>query len=198
MRKVAIVGLADANKATPGQNEGSLRASVPWDDPEWEKWVLGWDPGIKAADRVFEIHKPAGVNRIARRDHPVAGVAGYVEWLDALECPVMVQHEFGPRRQELYPFNQVRRLVGNSTGSREPYIESSIGGMIAYALLTLERGDRFGLWGCNMQNNAEYAAQRPNIEYLLGIARGRGLPYYLPAESGICKSAYPGGRYGMD
>ena len=55
-----------------------------------------------------------------------------------------------------------------------------------------------GIWGVDMDDiealdpndpsyKTEYKYQRPNLEYLIGFARGLGIEVYIPEQSSLCK-----------
>ena len=46
-----------------------------------------------------------------------------------------------------------------------------------------------GLFGIDMAIGTEYAAQRPSVEYFLGLMEGLGVQLHLPAASDLLKSA---------
>ena len=43
------------------------------------------------------------------------------------------------------------------------------------ALAIYEGVDKVGIWGVDLHCDSEYSYQRPNMEYLIGLARGRGM-----------------------
>ena len=53
--------------------------------------------------------------------------------------------------------------------------------------MSLREADEIGLWGVDMKAEDEYAYQRPNIEYWLGIAEGKGIKVHIPEASPILK-----------
>lgn len=79
---------------------------------------------------------------------------------------------------ERYPFEEVSATVGD-------YFNSSIAYLLALAIH--EGADRIGLWGVDMLDAEEYGYQRPNCEYLIGFARGRGIDVVVHETSPLCK-----------
>ena len=83
-----------------------------------------------------------------------------------------------------YPLEQVSMLIGD-------YYNSSIAYMLGLAIY--EKYDRIGLWGVDMKESGdwghanEYRDERPNCEYLLGFAKGRGIEIYLPPDCPLLK-----------
>jgi hypothetical protein len=53
------------------------------------------------------------------------------------------------------------------------------------ALAMLEGAERIGIWGCDLATGGEYASQRPNMGYLIGLARGRGTKVYVLAQNAL-------------
>jgi hypothetical protein len=170
--KVAIVGLAEAS-----------RAGVPWDDPEWEIWGLAWDSERYRMHRVFEMHDMPTLARV------YADIPAYLEKLS--HCvKVYTQGDIELRNAERFPFEEVSREI-------RAYWESSIA--YAMSLAITEGAEKIGVYGVNMKAREEYAYQRPNMEYLIGFAEGRGIKVHIPDASPLLKfSGFDGyaGRYG--
>jgi len=65
------------------------------------------------------------------------------------------------------------------------------------ALAITEGADRIGIWGVDMADLestpgdpsyiSEFSYQRPNLEYLIGFARGRGIVVDIPDQSPLTK-----------
>ena len=76
-----------------------------------------------------------------------------------------------------YPLGAVSELVGD-------YYNSSIAYMLGLAIY--EGYDKIALWGVDLIGQGgwghadEYMDERPNVEYLLGFARGKGIDVWLP------------------
>lgn len=170
MRKVAIVGRCY-----------STRRDAPWDDPTWEKWSLGWDPVAPLTHRIFELHQNFRMFLGSQQEGDF-----HVSGLRMLKVPVYMleAHEDIPMSVR-YPMEEIHALVGNATGKQTPYLESSIAYMLALAVLELKPGDRLGIWGVDLHCESEYAYQRPNVEYLIGLARGRGIKVFIPPYSAL-------------
>lgn len=168
MRSVAIIGRC-----------WSTRSDAPWDSKTWELWTLGWDP-VPVTHRLFETHQNFRMYQGSKEDGEwnvgglkIAGVPVYMlEKHDDIPLSVKIDQA------------AISKLVGNTTHGT-PYIESSIGWMMAQAMLELEPGDRIGIWGVDLHCESEYAYQRPNLEYLIGLARGRGINVFIPPQSAL-------------
>lgn len=166
MRQVAIIGLSQ-----------TTHDKAPWSDPTWEKWGLPWDEGYWArCDRLFEMHdwRLLGLRKNA-----------YIARLATVEAPLYMQAAYLENATP-YPFEDVSRVTG-------AYWNSSIGYMLALAIT--EGVDRIGLWGVDMKGDDEYGYQRPNCEYLIGLARGKGIDVVIPEESPLCKFQGEGIRF---
>lgn len=158
--KVAIVGLAP-----------STHSMAPWGDPEWELWGLAWDSDRMQLDRTFEMHDLEMI-----KDYPVADQ--YLESL--IDCSRLYMQE---RYQEVpgshrYPFEAVAKTTGDYWCSSIAY---------AMALAIHEGASEIALFGVDMKGTEEYGYQKPNMEYLIGLARGKGIKVHIPKESPLCK-----------
>lgn len=60
--------------------------------------------------------------------------------------------------------------------------------MMQSAVLTFFGASTIGIWGVDMAQGTEYAAQRPSCEYFLGIARGMGINIFVPPASDLLKN----------
>lgn len=95
-----------------------------------------------------------------------------------------------------YPMEEVAKLVGKATAKGTPYLESSIAYMLAQAILEMRpggiqnfNGDKIGIWGVDLHCESEYAYQRPNLEYLIALARGLGIKVFIPPQSQLLTHA---------
>lgn len=168
-KKVAIIGF------TPTREE------APWSDPTFEKWVCNNLPLHLRADqpwdRVYDLHdyktissdKPHEAN-LRQCTKPV-----YV-WQPRPEWPTSVA----------YPKQQVLDSFGN-------YFTNSISWMVAHAII--EGVTELHIYGVDLAQGTEYAAQRPSCEHMLGVAQGRGIKVYIPPTSDLLKT---GALYGAD
>lgn len=164
IRKVAIVGSADTS-----------RDQAPYDDLTWEIWTLNdmcqVSPRI---DRLFEIH----CSEILERDK--VEMAHEISWLkenESVEVWMADPQPWVPMARQ-FPTEVLVKEFGT-------YFTNSVSWMIALALH--EGVDELGIWGVDMAHGTEYAAQRPSCEYMIGLARGRGVDVYLPTQSDLLK-----------
>lgn len=165
-RKVAIVGSSNTS-----------RHLAPYDDFSWDIWTLNDMHTIaKRFDRHFELHS----QRIIEKDKD--DLAGEIEWLKSnITVPVYMAEpaDWVPMAVQ-YPTETIVKEFGS-------YFTNSISWMIALAIY--EGVDELGIWGVDMAHGTEYAAQRPSCEYMIGIARGRGIPVFIPEQSDLLKCA---------
>lgn len=187
-RKIAIVGFA------PSRNE------APYDDPTWEIWGVNdlylYVPRVNVT---FELHALRGLLENGRRNKE------YLLWLQKGKMPIFMvepRPDF-PTAQRL-PFEALLDMFPRR------YMTNSVSWMLALAIAELTElatfpdgrqvrvakpGVQIGMWGVDMAAESEYAAQRPSVEYIIGIADGCGIPTYIPDTSDICKA---GALYGLD
>ncbi len=172
MRKIAIIGKCSNSKG-----------DAPIHDASWEIWGLAWDP-LPVCHRYFEMHQNWRQFRFDPKDpstHEDCEV--HRRWMMGLTVPIyMLKKEDEIPYSVEFPMDDVAKLIGR-TRHGTPYIESSIAYMMALALF--EKPDRIGIWGCDLATGGEYAYQRPNMEYLIGLGRGMGINVYTPAKNAL-------------
>jgi len=178
-RKIAILG---SSTVTMDQ--------CPFDDPEWEVWGLTWRyRDHPRMDRCFEIH--------AERFWDEYAGDLYRAWLkdphsfgeDRKPIDVYLRPEDVPNYPKCkpYPVEQAQALMGRN------YFVSSFSYMFAAAIL--EQPDEIGLWGIDLVVGEEYEYQRPNAEFLLGIAQAKGIELTIPQHSSLLKYHF---TYGLE
>lgn len=174
MKKVAIVCGAPSSEFL-----------APFDDPEWEIWVLGNRAHRfmdKRITRIFEIHDNL-------TEHGDVGAYKAKLHLLAKDYNVIVGEQFGQLslNMDVYPYAEVEALYGSL------YLTSSPAYMIAYALLN--GVEELAIYGVDLSiSDHEYFWQRPCVESWIGFAKGRGVKVYIPEVSHIGKSRYVEGR----
>jgi hypothetical protein len=176
-KKVALVGSASS----------SLQ-HVPWKDESIEIWGLGWRK-MKRCELYFEMHTMDMSKRGALPPN-------YRQHLRELGKPVMMldKHEDIPNSAR-YPIEQVIERLGPQLDpyANGDYFVSSIGYMLAFAILI--GVEEIHLYGIDLLCDEEYGYQRPNAEYMIGVARGLGIKVFIPKESALCKFDH---RYGYE
>lgn len=160
---------------------------APFDNEEWEIWVLGnrldhYDG--KRVTRVFEIHD----NLTEHRDPGL-----YITWLMDKKLPLVVGEKFFAEigavnsLVEEFPYKAVAEMYGSL------YLTSSPAYMLGYALLNGAK--EIGLYGVDLSiGDHEYFWQRPCVEAWIGFAKGRGVKVFIPDVSHVGKSKYVEGR----
>lgn len=161
-RKIAIVGGAPT------------RRLAPYDDESWDIWAFSsLRLNTPRVTRWFEMHAPGDLaTQLTRSTAQRRSYVEYVRFLKNLSCPLVAQRRWPqlPHSVE-YPLKAALRTFGRCFSSTVSY-------MIALALL--EGCDVIGVWGVHLTAGTVYARQRPGVEYLLGVARQRGVDVYLP------------------
>jgi hypothetical protein len=140
---------------------------APWDDPAWEKWGLPWHEGYwRHMQRHFEMHDM----RLLNSEHSKRSA----DYFDRLrECETLYM-------QEAYP------EIPNA--KRFPFEPEYVNSSIAYALaLAIREAEEIAIFGVDMKGDDEYGYQKPNMEYLIGLARGKGIPVHVLDSSPLCK-----------
>lgn len=165
IKKVAIVGGA------------SSRRFAPFADRSWEIWGLGpRELKLPRADRWFEMHSQ---QQLIRYYDKVRGgeFAAHMRFLRKLRCPVYMQrvHPSLPNSVP-YPLDAVLKDCGRC-------FSSSVSYMLGLAIH--ERFQGIGMWGVNMASKKEYTYQWAGVQYLLALARARGIYVYLPPDCPI-------------
>ena len=131
---------------------GPSEAYAPWRDPDWEVWCMAWHPFVWHAQRAFEIHPIDLVMQCRKPDYPEV-----LQEIWDQGIPLYFQSN--------YPLKEISSLVGDYFGSSPAYL---------IAMAIYEGVDHIGIWGLDLSEDI-YDHQRPNIEYLIGFARGKGI-----------------------
>ena len=166
--KIAIVGSA-----------ASTRDQAPFDNLEWSIWALAWRrAGLKRVDMRFEMHDPSLWSRYA------GPIPAYLDWLRASDAPVVMRGQFDEIPNCMpYPFDNVETFLGEGV-----CYTSSVSYMLALAIYS--EPEEIGLFGIDMLADEEYAYQRPAAEYLIGLARGRGIKVTIPGACSLTKANF--------
>lgn len=193
-KRVAIVGFCETS-----------RNAVPYDDPEMEIW--GLNRGymfMPRADRWFEMHGQNIYTAQERRP------GRHLEWLNNFGGPVYMHQQFDDVKTcVVFPLQALADDVGHEVlrlgrieegkwvdqeavrdTCGEPYLSSSIAYEIALAIY--ERFEEIYLYGIDLNTESEYAWQKPGVEFLLGVAAGRGIKVYLPDNCPLLKGTLYG------
>jgi hypothetical protein len=185
-RRVAIVGFCNDS-----------RDWVPYEDKGMQIWGLnrGYIFQLRA-DRWFDMHGEAITSNQNRRP------GKHLDWLKQFRGPVY-QHKPLPELPNAvaYPLAEVAQTVYSNIYRTDdkhvitsdvdaPYLTSSIAQEIALAIH--EGAEEIHLYGIDLNTESEYAWQKPGVEFMLGVAAGKGIRVVLPTNCPLLK----GGIYG--
>ena len=164
-KKVAIVG------------GGPSRRLAPFGDETWDVWAFS-SLRLKTprVARWFEMHAPGDLATQLTRATPARrSFREYARFLRELKCPIYMQRRLRALPHSVaYPLEAALAAFGRCFTSTVSY-------MIALAIL--EGYDVIGVWGVHLTARSVYSRQRPGVEYLLGVARRRGIEVVLPPGS---------------
>ena len=163
------------NVAIIGFSEG--RKDTPWEDKEWgERWICNRlavvlaKEGVTGWTRHFDPHRLDWT-----KDHFTPQLFDeYVSFLAKKHDDKILYHPDklpGPSVSS-FPLQQCLEVT------RRKYLTCAISYQIAYAIFLGAK--KIGLWGIDLREDTEYGYERPNVEWLLGIAQGRGIEVVLP------------------
>ena len=148
------------------------RDLAPFEDKHIEFWCISQENKprtIARANLVFEMHS-----------NPK-----FRERLNKFTCKSITSDN--------YPYKEVEEMLVKHKACKD-YIMSSIGYMLAMAIIDKEI-DTIYLFGVDMASNEEYGYQRPNTEFLLGLASGMGKRVILPDNTSLLRSV---AKYGTE
>lgn len=163
IKKVAIVGGSQSRKY------------APFDDPTWDIWAFSNRRlPIPRVTRWYEIHAVQSLRRL-RRTPSRRDFKEHWSLLRRQKCPVYMQrtHKDIPN-SVAYPLDEAIAEFGRCFTSSASY---------AVAMAIMEGYQGIGLWGVDLTIRKHYVYQRRAIEYLLSVARIRGIKVYLPPTS---------------
>jgi hypothetical protein len=178
-RQIAIVGLSPSTHEDAPWGDDKF----PWSDDKWEIWGLPWDSMWQMIDVHFEMHALELL-----KDSTILPPRYFDRLRSSKNLYMQQEYEEIPNAKA-YPLEEVKDKCGD-------YFNSSISYMLAYAIRLRVR--KIGIWGVDMDDiealdpndpsyKTEYKYQRPNLEYLIGFARGLGIEVYIPEQSSLCK-----------
>lgn len=146
--------------------------------PDIEVWgINNAHSFVQRYDRWFQMH-PRDWQRDVRGPDTVYGRdPGHLEFLKGCGAPVYQQRVDPEIPTSLeYPLQEVWDDIGLE--GKKPYFTSTPG--YAMALAIHEKVDEIRLYGFNLSTAVEYLMQRPNLEFLIGVATGRGIKVTIP------------------
>lgn len=184
LKKVAIVGFAS-----------SSRHQAPFNDPTFEIWTMNHAPisWCPKWDVLFEMH---ALDHIRTQSPHLVEPTEYYQWLQKQtdeSKPIYMQRHYDqiPASREL-PVAEMNAFVAKHGAGEgfhtENYWTSTISYMLGLAML--QGRPEIHLFGIDLLQEDEYVYQRAGAEYLVGLARGLGIPVYIPTQAALCKAGY--------
>lgn len=171
LKEVAIVGLSTTTHDQAPFWKGTEMWGLPWDEGYWRQY-----------SRLFEMHDIKLLTDVECRKE------GYLDRLRDCDTILYMQEAYFPSATA-FPFEEVAKVTGE-------YWNSSIAYMLALAIT--ENYEKISIYGVDMRAEEEYFYQRPNCEYLIGLARSKGIDVAIPDESPLCKFDGRAIRYGRE
>ena len=204
MKRAAIIGTAQSLSQTP------------WKDESLECWGLNdaYQLHVPRANRWFDLHpthqmafRPRGDRAVSAFDVPVGSYlrpADHLDWLKSRGFPVYLAeaHPDWPTarvfpKDEILaffqPFWPYRLTRQGTVEAGKDYETSTPAWMLMQAIV--EGYDEIHVYGIHLATEWEYLQQRPNFEWLLGFAAGRGIKIVLPQSTPICQAKF---RYAFE
>jgi hypothetical protein len=172
--KVCIVGFSN-----------STRDETPPIEQGWEYWGLNtlWKYVDLPWAKWFEMHT---ADYLRKKLGETA--TEYDEWLRSTDIPVyMLRNERDYPTSTTYPIDSVISALSGRFNSPLPrYFASTVAYAFGYAMTMEPEIKEIAVYGVDMVKEGEYGYQRPNMEYLIGLARGSGLKVTLPEKGALC------------
>lgn len=154
---------------------------APFDDKTWEIWGQAHRYGNEKFPRLDVGFEPHVLSQI--QDF-LPNYKDYVEWLQKPDIKVYVRPDMQAMFKgcESFPVSAAKKLMGRE------YFASTFSFMMCKAIL--DKVDEIGLYGINLTADEEYYYQRPNMEYLIGLAQGKGIKITIPKQSALLSLGY--------
>ena len=172
MRSICVVGFAPETRELVSELPETVEL---WGMNVNHKFMTRWD-------RWFQLHPPVWGGR------PFYGRSiEHYEFLKSCDVPLFMGHPNGEfPTAVLYPTDDVVKNLGRN------YLTSTVAKAVAMAIY--EEVDEIKIYGVKMASNTEYVEQRPCVEWLIGLAEGRGIKVDLPPDTPVMQGAeYPDG-----
>ena len=192
MKKLAIVGTAETWR------------DAPYGDPDWKIYSLNdaYRLGIRKADYWCDLHNPdewflvpEGQKAVKAWEMPPGKFYprphDHPQVCERMLIPLYVHEARAEWPTSItFPREAIERTFGC-------YMASSPAWMLAHAMLPESdgglgygAGDEIGIYWIHLATEREYIEQRPNMEWLIGIAESRGLTITLPDECPLRKARW--------
>lgn len=184
----------------------------PWNDKTLEVWCLNdaYLIGVPRADRWFDLHpfhqmifREANQRVVPATDVIPLGAYmrphGHLDWLRTRPFPVYLQEHkpdwpnyrkfpIAALLEFFRPYWPYRRTRQGAIELGKDYETSSPALMVMLALMEGYR--EIHVYGIHLATQWEYVEQRPNFEWLLGLAAGLGVKIVLPEATPICQAKF--------
>lgn len=155
----------------------STRHLVPSDS---EIYALPWDSEYSCrASRLFEMH-----DRGLLEQPEALRKESYWDDLAEMPQPIYMHRHWDDIPSSVpFPFDEVEKSVFSgfpraSWDTQRDWYNSSPAYMIALAIH--EGATTIGLYGIDVLDDSEFTLERPCLEYLIGLAVGRGIEVVIP------------------
>lgn len=192
-RKIGIVGYTTS------------REEAPYADASWEFWGMnnlhkhaGVKENVERYSRWYNLHDHAEIESAdpehyawLKESHPfpiymMDPQEGVDRLGDGAPMPSLAERTGFP---SVVPFP---RLAILSQFMR--YFTNTVAWQIAHSIYEALFDEGYiysdlALYGIDMATGTEYAAQRPSVEYFLGLAQGLGVELHIPPSSDLLKAA---------
>jgi len=167
-KRIAIVGFT------------ASRSDAPVGKPGWDLW------GMNSLHRLVDASRYSRWYNLHDRK-TIDSDPEHLAWLQTTTVPVYVWDPDPSWPTAVrFPKEEVVERFGR-------YFTNSVAWMIAHAIM--EQPVEIGVYGVDMAQDTEYAAQRPSCEYFLGMALGMGIEVTIPETSDLLKSV---SMYGVE
>jgi hypothetical protein len=152
------------------------RELAPWDDLDVKIFTLnelGKQSWVKRWDVHFQLHARANFFRLNNHND-----ANHPEWLKTDHGKPIYMQKVWPDipNSTRYPIETYIDMFGR-------YATNTFGYMLGLAII--EGFERIELYGFEMKSDTEYAYQKPNAEYMIGQALGRGIEVWIDPRSSL-------------
>jgi hypothetical protein len=176
--KVAIVGFSP-----------STRNLAPFNDPSFEMWGMNslfqFLPG--PWHRWIELHGQKHLNEIHKESWPKIQ-----NFFKTCNIPIYMQDHYEEYPTSVkYPLEEINAMFqwDDVKPGLDYYYESTVAYLIALALYenTIREVPfkEIHLYGIDMVHETEWGFQRPNTEFFIGWAMGKGVKFHMPKDCAL-------------
>lgn len=138
-------------------------------------FIKRWDLWFQIHHKDFKVRTKLNMGMNTTLPHDGYGrPQQHVDWLAKCGVPVLMQEPDGRIPTAVkYPYEEVFALLGRK------YLSSTPAYMLAYALIQPDISE-IRIAGVELAIGTEQVNQRPNFEWLMGLAQGMGKKVVLP------------------